>query len=105
MPAERNEQERREIIRRLEQEDRQLAAKAARADAVIAEARRQRDALHASIRRAKLPFPSGDICPECWIVHGVESPLKAVTADDPSRYDRWKCSREGCGYFTDREVR
>lgn len=70
MPPEQNEQERREIIRRLERRYQEAQTKSLKAEAEAAEARRAEAALLDAHRRAQLPFPAGDICPECWLTHG-----------------------------------
>lgn len=101
MASEQGEEYRREIIRRLEREDQELEAKTREAEAESAEAKREREALKAAHLRAQLPFPPGDPCPSCWIMHGQDSQLYAVPHDDPDQYDRMKCS---CGYYEDREV-
>ena len=96
MASEKDKQEYREILRRLEEEDRQAKAKALRLRAEIADLEAQNHARGEALIRAKLPFPEGDVCPECWITRHIRSPMKNV----PSRpilpmQDRFVCGE--CG--------
>ena len=101
MPPERNEEERREIIRRLERRYQEAETKRLHAEQEAAYARVEKSNLESARLRAQGPFPESDMCPECWIMHGKLSPLEAARADDPSRYDRWMC--RACPYSVDRE--
>lgn len=104
MSPEQNDEYRREVIRRLEDQDRELEAKAKKAEAEAAQARQQRSELEVALRRAQLPFPPGDPCPLCWIMHGRDSQLYPVPHEEPEKYDRMKCGSEGCNYVEDREA-
>lgn len=102
MSPRKNEQELREIVRRLEQEDLQADSDLAEANARVAEAKTRKKNIQAKRRRAERPFPSDEICPHCWVDHGKISPLHAIPHEDPKHYDRWRC--RACGYDDDRRI-
>lgn len=102
MPKE-EEQHRREIIERLERRDQELEGQAREAEAEATRARQERAALKSALGRANLPFPPGDVCPECWVMHGEERPLHSVPhPHNPRHFDRWRC--HVCGHVEDRKT-
>jgi hypothetical protein len=104
MPPERNDEERREIIGRVKYLYEQAQTKRLNAEDEAAQFRQKEASLRDAALRAQAPFPSGDVCPECWIMHGKVASLVSATADDPRRYDRFRCG-ERCGYVIDRDAR
>jgi len=98
-----NEQERREVIRRIEHRYQEAHAKRLKAEAEVVQARQEEAALLNAQRRAQLPIPPGDICPECWVMHGDEHPLRPVPHPHDARHiDRWLCNV--CRHVEDRET-
>ena len=104
MPPEKNEQERREIIGRLERQYQDAEAKRLKGEQDAAFARVEKSNLSGALRRAQLPFPEGDVCPECWITHGRVNPMRPVPSPEPRLYDRWKCPADDCGHTSDRQT-
>lgn len=85
----RDEDERREVIRRLEQEY-------LRAKREHAETQPEHAEAEAALSRLQLPLPPGDVCPECWITHGHTRPLRAVLENGAPQYRRMRCDH--CEY-------
>ncbi len=102
MAPKENEQERREVIRRVQYRDQELQRQAAQAQAELDHAKAERDKIKDALSRAESPFPAGDICPECWIMHGEARELRAVPHPDSKHFDRWIC--RACGHTRDREA-
>jgi hypothetical protein len=102
MPPEKTDEERRQIIGRLEHQYSRFEAEKAKADAEAAALVDKLAATKDALGRAKLPFPPGNVCPECWVMHGEKRPLHAVPHPDPSRYDRWRCP--SCEHVEDRRI-
>lgn len=98
-----NEQERREEIRRLEQEDLRADARLAEINAELQQIQADKVQRQAKRLRAERPFPPGEICPNCWVNHGEKSLLRAAQHDDPDHYDLLRCS--ACEYEIERNIR
>lgn len=103
MLSKEGEEHRREIIGRLERRDQELEALAREAETEAAQARQERTALRPALERANLPFPQGDVCPECWVMYGDTRPLHSVPhPHDARQFDRWRC--RVCNHVEDRET-
>jgi hypothetical protein len=103
MTSEEGNENRRHIIRGLEQRYQHAKAKALQTETESAQAKRELEAMEAARLRTQLPFPAGDVCPECWLIHGNITELYPVPHDDPEHYDRMRC-KAPCGYFEDRST-
>lgn len=89
----------------LEAARKQLAERIRAQQASLAEAKRELNRkqaeldaqdlpLHNSLARANSPLPSGDVCPNCWIVDGLKTPMTSQSSSDDS--DIFRCPR--CHY-------
>ena len=91
--TEHSDESRREIVRRLEEEEQALNAQQAQLD-------RKRTEIKSRRFRAQLPFPSGDICPVCWIDHGLEAPMQPQPSG--RGVDIFRCG--SCGHTEERKA-
>lgn len=91
MPPERNEQERRKLIRELEEQNQRLQAELQDFEANISKRQRRNED---QIRRLEADFPPGDICGQCWIAEGARIPMVNIPEQpvQPMR-DRFMCPR------------
>lgn len=95
MSPEYNEQARREIVRQLQDKKQRLDAKKAEINEELLN-------VEVRIRRAQPPFPSGDICLDCWIEHGKTHEFRNIPSTN-GRADKYECS--GCGQIIERPER
>lgn len=102
MTSEQGDEYRREVIRRLEQEKQERDAKRAELEQANAKLEAEDRAAANAMLRAQSPALLSDICPSCWIKHGVKSKLHAAEHEDPDHYDRMQCG--SCGYVEDHEI-
>lgn len=98
------EQERREVVGRVQYRYQEAETRRLKAEQEAAIARLDQSNLSAAMKRAQLPFPDGDICPECWIMHGRLSSMRPVPSPEPHLFDRWKCLADNCGHTSDRRT-
>ena len=104
MPAERGEQERRELIRRLELEYQQAEARLRQASHDHSMARADRREAEARLFRAKSPPDGRNFCLLCWVNHQRLSYLRLVAEPEPRLTDRWMCESADCGYTEDQRT-
>lgn len=71
-----DEETRRQIVRRLEKEKLELDAEARSKNARTRE-------LEEKLLRAQGPLPPADVCPRCWIEHGTHSRLAGQLQKQP----------------------
>jgi rubredoxin len=95
---------RRQMLRRLEQIDSgPTPSEVTEAQKTIAQYRQKQAEARQAIPRLRAPLPHPDLCPQCWFIHGEESPLHAARHPDPDNFDMWEC--RVCGYSDEQEIR
>jgi hypothetical protein len=104
MPAERGEQERRDLIRRLELEYQEAESKLRKASHAHSMARANRHNAEARLFRAQSPPDGSDFCLLCWVNHQRLSYLRLVPSPEARLTDRWTCESADCGYTEDQRT-
>jgi len=93
-----------QMLRHLEQENSgPLPPEVTEAERVIAEYRKKQAKARDAIPRASAPLPEPNICPRCWIDHGVKFLMSPISGEgrDTTRHDYWRCRK--CQYEERRE--
>jgi hypothetical protein len=96
--AEQLEEYRRNRIRQFEYEKLNRTTKLRQLQEENAALEAAQSAAEGAIFRAKLPLPSGDICPRCWIDEGAQRRLVATSPDTetPPNQDIMRCPSSQC---------
>ena len=83
------------LIDRLKQRNEALKQEAAELQA-------EEMANNEKLARLGSPLPEPDLCPQCYYLHGIRSPLRPIEHPNSERFDRIECRR--CRHHVDNPV-
>jgi hypothetical protein len=85
-----------EILNDLREQNNTLPAKVIEAQKIISEFEKENLHRKQKIFNAKLPLPSGDVCPNCFVESGVAVHMVSISASsDAPNVDLFEC--KSCG--------
>jgi hypothetical protein len=99
MPSEDNEEDRRQIIRRLEHRYKESQAQKAQLGRDKLGIEHKTAEIEAALLRAQNPPPGDKICLICWVDNGLIVDREPIRHPVSIHYDRWIC--RNCGDIKD----
>ena len=87
-----------EMARRLEYHKRNTNRETREAEELEAQAQTIKASIIEKQLRLKAGLPERDACPDCWLERGEVNPMISAPSDDPTRFERMRCSAR-CGYY------